>query len=177
MNFRLFFLFLVGVLVRLRFSMAWWCFGYFDSELWVFYVLCLVVMAGLWLHDASWWCSRNPLMSGEDTPKISQHGFSDGKKWHVSMDLYFLSDSWILVWRCVLLLWQGYDCMMPHDGVVVIRWCLVKILQKLASMDFLMARNGMSAWICTFFPTLEFWFGVVFCCYGNVMTAWCLMMV
>ena len=112
--------------------------------------LCFVAMARLWLHDASWWCSRNPLMSGEDTPKISQHGFSDGKKWHCSMDLCFLSDSWILVWRYVLLSWQGYDCMMPHDGVVVIRWCLVKILQKLASMDFLMARNGIAAWICDF---------------------------
>ena len=57
--------------------------------------LCFVVIAGLWLHDASWWCSRNPLISGEDTPKISQHGFSDGKTWHRNMDLCFLSGFWI----------------------------------------------------------------------------------
>ena len=156
MNFRLFFL--VGVL---RFSMAWWCFGHFDSELWVFHVLCFVVIASLWLHEASWRCSRNPLISGEDTPKISQHGFSDGKTWHCNTELWFFFWLLNLVWRCVLLLWQVYDCMKPHDGVVVIRWSLVKILQKLASMDFLMARHGIATWICVFF--LAFEFGLTLC--------------
>ena len=57
--------------------------------------MCFVVIAGFWLHDASWWCSRNPLISGEDTPKISQHGFSDGKTWHCNMELCFLSGYWM----------------------------------------------------------------------------------
>ena len=35
-------------------------------------------------------------MFGEDTPKISQHGFSDGKKWHCSVNLCCLSMSFSL---------------------------------------------------------------------------------
>ena len=137
-----------------------------------------VVMASLWLHEASWWCSRNPLISGEDTPKNSQHGFSDGKTWHCNMDLCFFSNGfWIWFGVVFLLLWQLYDCMKPHDGVVVIRWSLVKILQNLASMDFLMARHGIATWICVFFLAFEFGLALCFCCYGNFMIAWSLMMV
>ena len=77
-----------------------------------------------------------------------------------------------LFWRCVLLLLQVSDCIMPHDGVVVIRWSLVKILQKLASMDFLMARHGIAAWNCVFFVAFEFGLALCFCCYGKFMIAW-----
>ena len=118
--------------------------------------LCFVVMASLWLHEASWWCSRNPLISGEDTPKNSQHGFSDGKTWHCNMELCLSSGFWIWFVVAFLLLWQVYDCIKPHDGVVVIRWSLVKILQKLASMDFLMARHGIATRNCAFFLAFEF---------------------